>query len=209
MKHLLVALTSVLVLLGGVYLINRQQTSELVMVAPEVVVNPEVPKPVKVPDIQTGHKNASYTIEGQSVTIVDGVSQIMVTPGSAVMVITEYFGNELRTDLDGDDDEDIVFLITQNPGGSGTFYYAVAALNTPAGYVGSDGFRLGDRIAPQSIDESTQSNHKNVVVVNFADREAGDTMVVPPSVNKSVYLKMDTATRRWTMVEPNFEGDSR
>jgi hypothetical protein len=48
---------------------------------------------------------------------VDGISETEAAPGSASKIITRYFGNELRTDLDGDDVEDIAFILTQSSGG--------------------------------------------------------------------------------------------
>ncbi len=141
------------------------------------------------------YKNAEYVIDGQKVKLGEGG--------------TTYFGNEIKTDLDGDGREDIAFIITQNPGGSGTFYYAVAALNTARGYVGSDGYLLGDRIAPQSTNLSTNPKQKYVVVFNYADRALTDPMTTQPSIGKSAYLKLDPGTMQWGIVEPNFEGESR
>ena len=34
-------------------------------------------------------------------------------------------------------------------------------------------------------------------------------MTEQPSVGKSVYLKLDSATMQWGIVEPDFEGESR
>lgn len=140
------------------------------------------------------YKDISYSIEGKDVNLGDN---------------TTYFGNELRTDLNGDGREDVAFIVTQSPGGSGTFYYAVAALNTEKGYVGSDGYLLGDRIAPQSTNVSPNPNQKYVVVFNYADRALTDPMTTRPSIGKSAYLKLDTQTMQWGVVEPNFEGESR
>lgn len=154
------------------------------------------------------HKNAEYLINGQRVRPVDGVAETAAAPESAAKVVTQYFGNELVTDLDGDGDEDVAFLLTQTTGGSGTFYYAVAALNTVDGYVGSDGYLLGDRIAPQTTEVSPNPRHKHVVVFNYADRARDESMAVAPSVGKSVYLKIDTAHLQWAIVEPDFEGES-
>ncbi len=153
-------------------------------------------------------KNAIYIIENRSVKLVNGYAETEAAPGSASKIITKYFGNELKTDLDGDGREDTAFIITQQGGGSGVFYYAVAALNKPEGYVGSDGYLLGDRIAPQSTILSTNPNHKNVVVFNFADRAPSEPMTANPSVGKSVYLKIGSDIR-WGVVAPNFEGESR
>lgn len=155
------------------------------------------------------YKNASYLIDGRSVQLVNGVAEEEAAPGSASKIITRYFGNELTTDLDGDGREDVVFLLTQETGGSGTFFYAVAARNTPDGYVGSDGYFLGDRIAPQSTNLSQNPKQKGVVVINYADRLPGEPMTARPSQGKSAYLKLDVGTMQWGIVVPDFEGESR
>ncbi len=155
------------------------------------------------------YKDAAYLIEGASVQLVDGYAETAAAPGSAVKTITRYFGNELRADITGDRKQDVVFLLTQERGGSGTFYYAVAAVATDGGYVGSDGYLLGDRIAPQSIDLSTAARHVDVVAVNYADRAPSQPMTAKPSVGKTAYIKLDSETLRWGIVAADFEGESR
>jgi hypothetical protein len=154
-------------------------------------------------------KNAEYLIAGQRVRLVNGIAESEAAPGSATKIVTKYFGNEIKTDLDGDGREDVAFILTQNTGSSGTFFYAVAALDTAQGYRGSDGYLLGDRIAPQSSNLSQNPRHKYVVVFNYADRAPGEPMTAQPSVGKSAYLKLDPAHMMWAIVEPNFEGESR
>lgn len=154
------------------------------------------------------HKDATYTIKGVPVTLKNGESRTPVAPGSASMLETKYFGNELTTDLNGDSREDVAFIVTQSGGGSGTFYYAVAAINTEEGYVGSDGYLLGDRIAPQSTNLSQNPRHQRVVVFNYADRNVDEPMTTSPSIGKSAYLKIDPDTLRWGIVIPDFEGES-
>ncbi len=141
----------------------------------------------------TDYVGAEYMIEGVRVTLGDKV---------------KYFGNELVTDLNDDGRDDVVFLVTSDGGGSGTFFYVVAALNTESGYVGSDGYFLGDRIAPQTTEVSRNPQHKNVIVVNYADRAAGEPMATKPSVGTSTYLKLDTESMRWGVVENNFPGEA-
>ena len=155
------------------------------------------------------HLDIAYEVDGARIRLQDGHAETEAAPGSATKVVTRYFGNELRTDLDGDGREDIAFILTQEGGGSGTFYYAVAALNTPEGFVGSDGYFLGDRIAPQSTDVSPNPRHQRVVVFNYADRAPGEPMSAQPSVGKSAYLKLDPDSMRWAVVEPDFEGEAR
>jgi hypothetical protein len=147
-------------------------------------------------------------IEGQRIKLADGLAPD-TPPGSASRTVTRYFGNELKIDLNDDGREDIVFLITQQRGGSGTFFYAVAALDTEEGYRGSDGYLLGDRIAPQTTLASRNPRHKNVIVVNYRDRRPGEPMTAQPSVDKSVYLKLDAEAVRWGVVAADFEGESR
>ncbi len=154
-------------------------------------------------------KNATYTIEGTKVTLVNGVAHTPAAPGSATQVTTTYFGEDLQIDLNNDGRLDDAFILTQDGGGSGTFYYAVAALNTPRGYVGSDGYFLGDRIAPQQTTASPNPAQKGVVVFNYAERAPGEPMSAQPSIGKSAYLKLDPASMQWGVVEPNFEGESR
>lgn len=155
------------------------------------------------------YKDATYNIDGQLVTLRNGVAETTSAPGSATNVVTRYFGNELVTDLDGDGDEDVAFVLTQETGGSGIFYYAVAALATNDGYIGSDGYLLGDRIAPQTTSISPNPRHRNVVVFNYADRAPGESMATQPSVGKSAYLKIVPENTRWGVVEPDFPGESR
>jgi hypothetical protein len=163
----------------------------------------------KQADSSSNYLDGAYMINGEVVELKDGYAEHDVVPGSASKVVTRYFGNDFVTDLNNDGREDVVFLLTQETGGSGTMFYAVGALHTEAGYVGSDGYFLGDRIAPQTIDVSPNPRHKNVVVVNYSVREIGESMTSAPSVGTSVYLKLDPSSMMWGIVEPNFEGESR
>lgn len=139
------------------------------------------------PAVSDGAKNATYTIEGEKVTLKDGVFETEIESTTGLKIVVRYFGNEASADFDGDGRVDTVFLLTRTTDGSGTFYYLVAALNTANGYVGSSAFFLGDRIAPQS----TEIKVGNVVVVNYADRKPEESFVVQPSVAKSVSLSFD------------------
>jgi hypothetical protein len=47
------------------------------------------------------------------------------------------------------------------------------------------------------------------VVFNYADRAPGEPTTVRASVGKSAYLKLDTTSMMWGIVEPDFEGESR
>ncbi len=132
-----------------------------------------------------GYKDSTYLVDDQTVKITNGVSEIQSEYSSA-LIVTRYFGNEAKGDLNGDGVEDIVFLLTQNGGGTGTFYFvAVAFGNKLGGYVGANSVFLGDRIAPQ-----TTEIKDGQVIVNYADRNPGESFTTQPSLGVSKYFKV-------------------
>ena len=180
-------------------------TGIIVLIAIAAVFFNHFPKNKEiVENNKNDYKSIAYTIDNQSILLKNGFAEIEVAPNSASKTTVRYFGNELITDINSDGRDDAVFLITTQTGGSGTFYYVVGAINTEDGYVGSDGYYLGDRIAPQNIEKSQNLRHKNVIVVNYADRANGEPMTAQPSIGKSVYLKIDNETNRWAIVANNF-----
>ncbi len=167
-KIVILALGILIVVIGGFFLLNsyaHDNGSEN-----QVTASP---------------KDATYTIDGQAVTLVNGKAEVEAAPGSASKITTTYFGNEAVGDLNGDGLPDTAFLLSQNTGGSGTFYYAAVALKTSSGYQGTNAVLLGDRIAPQ-----TTEIKNGEVVVNYADRNPGEPMTTQPSRGVSKYLKV-------------------
>jgi heat shock protein HslJ len=155
------------------------------------------------PTSALSYKNATYVIEGQSVTLVNGRAEITPVPNSVSKTVTQYFGNEATGDLNGDGVADVAFLLTQTTDGSGTFYYAVAAIKTADGYQGTSAVLLGDRVAPQ-----TTEIRNGQLIVNYADRAVGEPMTAKPSEGKSLFLKLNTATLQFGEVVQNFEGEA-
>ena len=148
--------------------------------------------------------DGTYIINGEKFTLKNGISIVDIAPGSASKITTRYFGNDAKGDFDGDDREDNAFILTQETGGSGVFYYVVALLNTTNGPVGSQAFFLGDRIAPQT----TELGKGRIIIVNYADRKVGESFAIQPSVGKSLYLLLDTKTLQFGEVVQNFEGEA-
>ena len=144
-----------------------------------------VPPPEVLTDYKD-YKNTTYTIEGQLVTLVNGHAEVPALPGSASKTVTEYFGNDATGDLNGDGILDVGFILTQDTGGSGKFYYAVVALKGANGYQGTNAVLLGDRIAPQ-----TTEINGGQLIVNYADRKSDEPMSASPSVGMSKYLKVE------------------
>jgi hypothetical protein len=135
-------------------------------------------------------RNTAFIIDGKEVQLVNGLSEVSVTTSSASKITTRYFGNEAQGDLNGDGLEDVAFLITQNTGGSGIFFYAVVALKTTDGYKTTNAFLIGDRIAPQSTEIKSDSRELHV---NYAERKPGEPMTAQPSVGAVTLLKVTNA----------------
>jgi hypothetical protein len=137
-------------------------------------------------------QNATYLIDGKEVTLVNGVSEQEAAPGSATKIVTKYFGNAVDVDLNSDGLMDSGFLLTQDGGGSGTFFYVAGAVNTGNGDQGTNAIFIGDRIAPQST--NVDPNNPAQFIVNYAERKLSDPMSAPPSVAVSRTFKLDNGT---------------
>jgi hypothetical protein len=144
-----------------------------------------VPSDKPVADELFDPRNATYIIEDQPVTLVDGRSEVPLELSSGSKIITQYFGNGASGDINGDGVVDIAFLLTQSSGGSGTFYYIVAVLGGRDEHHPTNTVFLGDRIAPQSTEV-----RDGKLIVNFAERNPGEGMTTAPSVGVSKYFEI-------------------
>jgi hypothetical protein len=131
------------------------------------------------------YKYATYMIEDQSITLVNGSAENPAAPGSDSIVSTDIFGDEVRGDFNGDGLPDIAFLLTQDGGGTGVFYYLAAALGSKDGFKGINAVFIGDRIAPQ-----TTEFKNGQIIVNYADRKPDEPYSANPSVGVSKYFKV-------------------
>jgi hypothetical protein len=129
--------------------------------------------------VDTDPLNATYLIDEKQITLRNGMAEAPVAPGSAAKEVVRVFGTPQKGDLDGDGIDDYAMLISQETGGSGTFYYvAVGLVDKSLGKVlGTNSILLGDRIAPKNISISN-----GLIVVNYADRKTGEPMSTQPSV---------------------------
>lgn len=146
---------------------------------PEVVNLPGTERTVLNP------RNGTYIIEGKSITLKGGYFEELAAPGSASKMVTQYFGNEVQGDFNGDGVQDAAFILTQNSGGTGTFFYVSALVSSEENFAGTNAILLGDRIAPQTTEFAN-----GMVVVNYADRNPGEPFTTIPSVGVSRYFKV-------------------
>ncbi len=130
-------------------------------------------------------RNTTYQIDGQMVMLENGEAHFIAGDDSAPKATVKYFGNSVVADFNADGSDDEAFILTQDNGGSGTFYYVVAAINSGEGYQGTNAIFLGDRIAPQSTEF-----RNGEIIVNYATRRANEPMTASPSVGVSKYLKV-------------------
>lgn len=95
--------------------------------------------------------NLTLRIDGETFALVDGVAQNESAAGSAAKNTVRVVGDPVGGDVDGDGRSDDALLIANDPGGSGTFYYAVVAIADDGHYRATNVVPLGDRIVPQRI----------------------------------------------------------
>jgi hypothetical protein len=156
-------------------------------------------KNITIPNI----KNMTYVVSGETFTLKDGKAEKEYVPGSASKNTLTMFGEPVYGDLNGDGKNDAAILLTNDTGGSGTFYYAVLAINNGTSYRATNAMLLGDRIAPQTVEI-----HDGRTVYNFAERKAGEPMTTQPSVGKSVWINYDKNTGEIGEWVKDFEGES-
>lgn len=135
-------------------------------------------------------KNLTYIINGESFSLVGGITSNETTPGSATKNTLSIFGEPVYGDLNGDGvGNDAAIILVNNPSGSGTFYYAVLAINENGEYKTTNAILLGDRIAPQTIEIQDDT-----AVFNYAERKVGEPMTTQPSIGKSLWINYNAKT---------------
>jgi len=134
---------------------------------------------------KSGSRNGTYFINGEQIILKNGYAETDIVPGGVFKEITRYFGNDVQADLNNDDIGDSAFLLTQNNGGSGTFYYVAAFISEDNKFTGTNAIFIGDRIAPQSTEF-----RDGMIIVNYADRKVEESYTTAPSVGVSKYYKV-------------------
>lgn len=147
--------------------------------------------------------NTRFNINHSDIQLVNGYAEQSVAPNSSSKVITQVWGAPKLADLNADGQQDAVLILSQNTGGSGTFYYLVVAIREANHYKGSKALLLGDRIKPQEIQVVA-----NRVSVAFLDRLQSEPYSTSPSIPEKQSAIYDTDTKQLIQVEQNFEGEA-
>ena len=130
--------------------------------------------------------DATYMIEGALVPLIHGKIERTVVQGSATRMTTTVLGQPVYGDLNGDGSPDAAVILVHDPGGSGTFYYAAAALYIGQGYKGTNAILIGDRIVPKTIELTNY-----FINIAYADRLPAESMSAEPSVDRQLNLIVD------------------
>lgn len=186
----------ILMVLASIVLSACAPTSPTAEVPTNTSTTLPTEKPVQATEVVTSSdeslKNGTYFIDNQPITLINGVAEIELAPGSTSKQVTRFFGNQVDLDLNADGLVDSAFLLQQGNGGSGIFYYVVAAIKTENGYTGTNAIFLGDRIAPQST--SIDPNNSSQFIVNYADRKANEPMSSVPTIGVSRTFKFENGS---------------
>ena len=130
----------------------------------------------------------TITIGTQEFAMSDGVAVIPPSQGSATANTLRLIGVPVLGDSDDDGNPDAALLVQHDPGGSGTFYYAVVAINDGGSYRASNALLLGDRIEPRAVEFADGR-----FVYTYAERKPGDSMSERGTVEKSVTVTVDNS----------------
>ncbi|AKM84087.1 TPA: hypothetical protein DCZ46_00045 [Candidatus Campbellbacteria bacterium] len=131
-------------------------------------------------------QNSTYILDNEKITLVNGSFE----SDSDSKMIVKNFGEPVYGDLNDDGKDDAVLMLTQDSGGSGTFYYVGVALNSEdKGFAGTNLILLGDRISPQNIEIKN-----GIAIANYAERKEGDPFTTSPSVGVSKYMFVEESS---------------
>lgn len=133
-------------------------------------------------------KNLTVTIGDQRFDLVDGIAEKQTAPGSKETV--RVVGEGVSGDVNGDGIPEAALLIADDPGGSGTFYYAVLAVNDGGTWHATNALPLGDRIKPEAIEYANGQ-----FVYHFLERKPDEPMAATPSVENTVPVRLDASGR--------------
>lgn len=147
--------------------------------------------------------DARYTLEGQEVLLVNGIAESQAAPDSASKNITRVWGKPKIADINGDGKLDAVVILVHNSGGSGTFYYAAAAIAEGNAFRGTKAVLLGDRIQPTKIEVTGPR-----ATVHYLDHAPGEAFSVSPATLRQQTIIYDRESREFVKLAQDFEGEA-
>lgn len=147
--------------------------------------------------------NASFSIEQRKIVLINGHAEQSAMSDPKSKIISQVWGSAEIADVNADGQQDAVLILTQNTGGSGTYYYLAVAIREGNNYQGTAVFLLGDRIQPQDI-----RIEDNRITVKFLDRLLSEPYSNLPTIPKEKLLIYDPKAKQLINVEQDFEGEA-
>ncbi len=139
------------------------------------------PNPESTSDFRPSIENAAFTFDGESVSLENG--RLEITDETGFYSETRLLGEPVYGDLNEDGQNDAVTFIARSGAGSGVFVYVAGYVSSPTGYSGTEGFFVGDRISPQSINIAN-----GVTTVQILDRAEDEPYSAEPTIEKTLEL---------------------
>lgn len=144
--------------------------------------------------VKTGHKRSSYKMSGSqktssfdlgNSTITLNNEQISFYNGLHKSINNSY--GQHKAEISGKnmspDGTRFAAILTDSPGGSGTFYYLIGGMLKNGKEIYSKPILLGDRINIESVEVSDPGREDNgLIEVKYLDRPAGAPMAAEPTV---------------------------
>jgi len=125
------------------------------------------------------YKDATYRIGDKDVTLLEGQHSQPVAADSSAQDVTRVIEPPQHAGGVLGGRPAIAVFLSEEGGGSGTFYYAAVVFADGRGTT----FQIGDRIQPIGI-----AINGDDLVVSYLDRKSDEPMVVPPSVPRERHL---------------------
>ncbi len=172
MKKLLLSLAILLLVSAYFFFSSNEETAE------------PTPNPETTSDFHPSVENATFTFDGESISLENGRREI--TDETGFYSETRLLGEPVYGDLNQDGQNDVVTFIARSGAGSGVFIYVVGYVSSPTGYEGTEGFFVGDRISPQSL-----SIVNGVTTAHILDRAEDEPYSAEPTLEKALRLTYD------------------
>lgn len=136
---------------------------------------------------------ATYLIEGVEFTLHEGAALQRHLLNSAISEKVTLLDTNVVADFDKDTRDDTAVILTHEPGGTGTFYYAAVAFKDEDSYITSNTVLLGDRIVISGVDVTLQGFN-----VRYLDRRPDQDFTMQPAVAKVARFVIDADARTIT-----------
>lgn len=127
--------------------------------------------------------SASFIFDSETIVLSNGKHTTSFGEETTILD-DETFG-----DLNNDNKDDSVVLLSRTGLGSGNFIYVAAYISGPVSYKGTNAVFLGDRVAPQNI-----SIRNGVVVITYLDRRENEPFAAEPTVESQLELAYQNGT---------------